>query len=99
MVRDKSKSRSFDVSPNLFTDNFDEIIERDDVDIVVEVMGGEHPALEFILAALKAGKHVVTANKEVMAKHGPEYLILLGKETCECYLKQVWQGVLLLYRL
>ena len=72
LVRDKSKSRSFDVSPSLFTDNFDEIIERDDVDIVVEVMGGEHPALEFILAALKAGKHVVTANKEVMAKHGPE---------------------------
>lgn len=79
LVRDKSKSRSFDVSPSLFTDNFDEIIERDDVDIVVEVMGGEHPALEFILAALKAGKHVVTANKEVMAKHGPEIFDIARK--------------------
>ena len=38
-------------------------------------MGGEHPALEYILQAIDAGKHVVTANKEVMAKHGPEILI------------------------
>src|SRR6185295_12067962 len=36
---------------------------------------GEHPALEYILQAIDAGKHVVTANKEVMAKHGPEILI------------------------
>jgi len=72
LVRDKSKPRSFDISKNLFSDNFDEILERNDVDIVVEVMGGEHPALEFILSALESGKHVVTANKEVMAKHGPD---------------------------
>ena len=72
LVRDKSKPRSFDIPKNLFSDNFDEILERSDVDIVVEVMGGEHPALEFILSALESGKHVVTANKEVMAKHGPD---------------------------
>ena len=72
LVRDKSKPRLFDISKNLFSDNFDEILERSDVDIVVEVMGGEHPALEFILSALESGKHVVTANKEVMAKHGPD---------------------------
>ena len=72
LVRDNSKSRSFDISQHLFSNNFDEILENPDVDIVVEVMGGEHPALEFILSALRSGKHVVTANKEVMAKHGPE---------------------------
>ncbi len=72
LVRDKSKRRSFEIPQNLFSDNFDEILERTDIDIVVEVMGGEHPALEFILAALESGKHVVTANKEVMAKHGPD---------------------------
>ena len=59
LVRDKSKPRSFDIPKNLFSDNFDEILERSDVDIVVEVMGGEHPALEFILSALESGKHVV----------------------------------------
>ena len=72
LVRDKTKQRSFEIAQNLFTDNFDEILERTDIDIVVEVMGGEHPALEFILAALESGKHVVTANKEVMAKHAPD---------------------------
>ena len=74
LVRDKAKQRSFEIAQNLVTDNFDEILERTDIDIVVEVMGGEHPALEFILAALESGKHVVTANKEVMAKHAPDIL-------------------------
>lgn len=48
----------------------------DEVDIVVELMGGEEPATDCIRAALSAGKSVVTANKEVMAKHGPELLEL-----------------------
>ncbi len=48
------------------------------VDLVVEVMGGEHPALEVIEQALSAGKSVVTANKEVIAKHGKK---LLTKKT------------------
>jgi len=47
-------------------------LDNDDIDIVVELMGGEHPALEYILGALNKGKHVVTANKEVMSKHGPK---------------------------
>src|SRR5690606_35865892 len=45
-----------------------------DIDIVVEVMGGEEPAGTFIRAAIEAGKHVVTANKELIAKRGPELL-------------------------
>ena len=49
---------------------------RDDVDIVVELMGGESPAADCIEAALSAGKSVVTANKEVMAKRGPSLLEL-----------------------
>ena len=49
---------------------------RDDVDIVVELMGGEAPAADCIEAALSAGKSVVTANKEVMAKRGPSLLNL-----------------------
>ncbi len=49
---------------------------RDDVGIVVELMGGMEPAAECIAAALRAGKSVVTANKEVMARQGPELLAL-----------------------
>ena len=50
------------------------VIASPEVDVVVEAMGGERPALDYIEAALDAGKHVVTANKEVIAKHGPEAL-------------------------
>ena len=51
----------------------------DDVDIVIEVMGGEQPALGCIESALRSGKHVVTANKQVMALHGPELLALAAE--------------------
>ena len=65
------------VAPGLaLTADARELLEDPEIDIVVEVMGGEHPALEYIQAAIQAGKHVVTANKEVMAKHGPEVLSL-----------------------
>ncbi len=50
------------------------VATRDDVDVVVELVGGEMPAADCIEAALSAGKSVVTANKEVMAKHGPSLL-------------------------
>ena len=52
------------------------VATREDVDVVVELMGGEEPACGCIEAALSAGKSVVTANKEVMAKHGPRLLAL-----------------------
>ena len=51
-----------------------DILDDPLVDIVVEVIGGEWPAADYIQRALDHGKHVVTANKEVMAKHGPEVL-------------------------
>lgn len=53
---------------------FDVIVNDPEVDIVIEAMGGSHPAYEFSLRALKAGKHVVTSNKEVVANFGIELL-------------------------
>ena len=51
------------------------VIENDrDVDCVIEVMGGSHPAYEYTVAALNAGKHVITSNKEVVANFGDEFL-------------------------
>lgn len=58
------------------TDNIDEIINDPDIDIVVELIGREHPAKEFIAEALSKGKHVVTANKDVLARHGKELFAL-----------------------
>jgi homoserine dehydrogenase len=70
LVRDPSR-HSGDVGALITTDP-SVVLDDPSVQIVVEVMGGEEPAREYLLRAVRAGKHVVTANKEVMAKHGPE---------------------------
>ena len=62
-----------------FVTNVDEIIEDKDIAIVVELMGRIEPAKTFIIRALQAGKHVVTANKDLLAVHGAE-LIAIAKE-------------------
>ena len=59
---------------HLFTKNFDDILNDEEVKVVIEVMGGLHPAYEFSKAALLAGKHVVTSNKERVATCGTELL-------------------------
>lgn len=72
LVRNKDKQRSVDTGDAKVTTDINEILADPDIDIIVEVMGGEQPAKEYILQALKAGKHVVTANKDVVAKYGRE---------------------------
>lgn len=71
LVHNLSKPR-----PNLkgyvITDNFDDIVNDPEIDIVVELMGGIHPAKDYMLRAMAAGKHVVTANKDVVAQYGKE---------------------------
>jgi len=68
--------RDFPGSPveRVLTHNIDDIIEDEDVDIVVEVMGGTRPAYDFVKRALEAGKSVVTSNKALVAAYGPELL-------------------------
>ena len=79
LVRDVNKQRSVALSTSLLTSRPEEILSHPEVDIVVELIGGEHPATEYIEQAIANGKHVVTANKEVMAKHGYQLLSLAGK--------------------
>jgi homoserine dehydrogenase len=69
-VRDLSRARGLDLG--YFTLDPREVIDDPHTQIVVEVMGGVEPARTMILAAIAAGKHVVTANKEVIARHGAE---------------------------
>ncbi len=73
-VRDLSKPRTVSLPPGILTGDVEQVLSDPAVDIVVEVIGGEEPAGTFIRRALAAGKHVVTANKELMAKSGPELL-------------------------
>jgi len=65
------------------TDVWEDVIGDDSIDIVVEVMGGIEPARTYIKAALEKGKHVVTANKDLMAMHGHELLELAGENHCD----------------
>ncbi|CUH96246.1 Homoserine dehydrogenase [Propionispora sp. 2/2-37] len=71
MVRNPNKRRNVAVD-QLLTTKVDDIINDPEIDIVVELIGGETTAKEYMLRALQAGKHVVTANKDVMAKYGRE---------------------------
>lgn len=73
-VRDLSKPRSVELPAGTLTTDVSQVLDNPDVDIVVEVIGGEEPAGTFVRRAIAAGKHVVTANKELMAKSGPELL-------------------------
>ncbi|OAI38886.1 hypothetical protein AYO38_08685 [bacterium SCGC AG-212-C10] len=73
-VRDLSKPRTVNIDASLLTTNVADVINDPAIDIVVEVIGGEEPSGTFIRQAIAAGKHVVTANKELIAKQGPELL-------------------------
>jgi homoserine dehydrogenase len=63
----------------IWTTKFDDLLASD-ADIIVETMGGTEPAVDWIRAALSAGKSVVTANKQVMAVHGPSLLTLAARQ-------------------
>ena len=73
--------RDFPGSPfeKIVTHNFDDIINDSEVDTVIEVMGGSHPAYEYTVAALKSGKNVISSNKEVVANFGDEFLKLANE--------------------
>ena len=77
-VRDASKPRDFALPEGCsIVTNYDDILNDDDIDIAVEVMGGTTDAKDVVFGALKKGKSVVTANKALIAKDLPE--IEIGK--------------------
>lgn len=79
-VRDLKKKRNVpNLDESILTDNPIEIVENKDIDVVVEVMGGINPAFELLKKAVNNGKHIVTANKELLAKNGEE-LFALAKD-------------------
>ena len=82
LVRNKAKYADR-IPAEKLTDVWEDVIGDDSIDIVVEVMGGIEPARTYIKAALEKGKHVVTANKDLMAMHGHELLELAGEYHCD----------------
>ena len=79
-VRNPKKAIANGAPQELVTDNFDDVITNSSIDIVAECIGGIEPAKTYLIEALKAGKNIVTANKELFAKHWGE-LEKYAKET------------------
>ncbi|RGH38350.1 homoserine dehydrogenase [Firmicutes bacterium OM07-11] len=82
LVHNLNKQRE-GIDASLLTDNWQEIVNDPEIQIVVEVMGGIEPARTMILEALHAGKHVVTANKDLLAVHGKELLDAAEEKHCD----------------
>jgi homoserine dehydrogenase len=72
LVRELDKGREFRPDPGVLTCAFQELLDDPSIAIVAEVMGGVDPAGDYVLELLRAGKHVVTANKQLVARRGAE---------------------------
>tara|TARA_B100000700_G_scaffold234615_1_gene260065 strand:+ start:114 stop:1430 length:1317 start_codon:yes stop_codon:yes gene_type:complete len=71
-VRDLQKKRDISLPDSILTTDPSEIVNNQNIQIIVEVMGGIEPAKSLIIQAIRAGKSIVTANKAVIARHGEE---------------------------
>lgn len=79
-VKNLDKPRNIEGLDNsLLTDDIDEIVNNPEIDILVELMGGLSPAFDLIRRAMENGKHIVTANKELLAKRGKEIFEMAQK--------------------
>ncbi|MDA5109017.1 homoserine dehydrogenase [Brevibacillus thermoruber] len=85
LVQDAEKSRSIPSMNSVITTDASELLDDPEIDVIVEVIGGISPAREYILGALERGKHVVTANKDLMALHGGEILQKAQEKGCDVF--------------
>jgi homoserine dehydrogenase len=85
LVQDPSKARNVQVDTGRITDQPRDVLHDPEISIIVEVMGGIEPAKSYILESLEHGKHVVTANKDLMALHGAEILSKAAEKGCDVF--------------
>ncbi|MBM7704603.1 homoserine dehydrogenase [Metabacillus iocasae] len=85
LVKDLSKARGVDIPSEKLTTNVEDILHNPDVDVVIEVMGGIEHTRDYILTALRNKKHVVTANKDLMALYGSELLTVASESGCDLF--------------
>src|SRR6056300_1650323 len=92
LVLDLSKDREID--KEILTDNFEEILTDDSIDLVIEVLGGIDPGREYIKALLSSGKSVITANKDIIADCGEELVsIAIDNNACLYFEAAVAAGI------
>src|SRR4029077_5172271 len=92
LVRDIKKQRSVEIDPDLMTADPAHLLDDPEIQVVVEVAGGDEPMHGYLERAIRAGKHVVTANKVVMAKHGLELLELAAEKNVDLYFEAAVGG-------
>jgi homoserine dehydrogenase len=92
LVRDAGKRRSVEVAPELLTTDAADLLDDPAIDVIVEVAGGDEPMRGYLERAISAGKHVVTANKVVMARHGPELLDAAAERNVDVYFEAAVGG-------
>ncbi|EJL21286.1 homoserine dehydrogenase [Brevibacillus sp. BC25] len=85
LVKDAEKSRNISSMEGTVTTDPASLLDDPEIEVIVEVIGGIHPAKEYILGALDRGKHVVTANKDLMALHGAEILAKAQEKGCDVF--------------
>ncbi len=83
-VKNLNKPRSVDVPSDMLTGDPYEVVNNPSIDVVVELIGGVNPAWDYISTAIKNGKHIVTANKELLAKKGEELFNLAEEHNRVC---------------
>lgn len=94
---DITTDRGVKVDPEILSTDVNDILDDPDIDIVIELVGGYQPALKFILTAMSRGKHVVTANKALLAKHWEEIMECAEKNQVRiCFEASVGGGIPLL---
>lgn len=85
LVRNLQKARDVEIDHTYLTTNPDDVLNNPEIDVVIEVMGGIDKTREYILKAFKAKKHVVTANKDLIALHGPELQEAASESQCDLF--------------
>ncbi len=92
LVRDVTKRRTIDIEPDLLTSEPADVLEDPAIEVLIEVAGGDEPMRSYLERAIQAGKHVITANKVVMAKHGPELLDQAAEKNVDVYFEAAVGG-------
>ena len=92
LVRDVDKPRSVEVSRDLLTADPALVLDDPSIQVVVEVAGDDEPMHAYLERAINAGKHIVTANKVVMANHGPQLLSLAAEKNVDVYFEAAVGG-------
>ena len=84
LVRDPGKDRAYPAAPGVLTSDFAEIADDPSIAVCAEVIGGLEPAGEHVLELLRRGKHVVTANKQLVASRGAELFAAASQAASSC---------------